>query len=276
MSKRSRSPTPESRSRSRSRSLSPSAPRSDPTYTYPAAAAPSPKLYLPDPSSTLASNSEEQEVMRCTLPPHTHPLTFTSYDDYEVHYRQSHVNRCTQCGRNFPTDLFLNLHIEENHDSLVAARRGRGEKTYGCFVEDCERKCSTPQKRRMHLIDKHMFPKSYNFYIVNDGIDKQASMLRSSGAQTHRRRLSSTPSSPKEGRLRYRQTSISMEVPESTSPSAAGPAPRPDIGTADAGMADLEKSMSALRFVPVSVTRHARAQGARKAGASGVLGGGNK
>lgn len=30
---------------------------------------------------------------------------------------------------------------------------------YGCFIEGCERKCSTPQKRRMHLIDKHMFPK---------------------------------------------------------------------------------------------------------------------
>ncbi|KAL4800973.1 hypothetical protein BDV19DRAFT_352481 [Aspergillus venezuelensis] len=275
MSKRSRSPPPESRSRSRSRSLSPSASESDPTYTYPSAAASFPKIHLPDPLSTSTSNSKGHEVMRCTLPPHTHALTFTSYDDYEVHYRQSHVNRCTQCGRNFPTDLFLNLHIEENHDSLVAARRGRGEKTYGCFVEDCERKCSTPQKRRMHLIDKHMFPKSYNFYIVNDGIDKQASMLRFSGAQTHRRRLSSTPSSPKEGRLRYRQTSISMEVTESTSPSATGPAPGPEIGTADAEMADLEKSMSALRFVPVSVTRHARAQGARKAGASGVLGGGN-
>ncbi|KAG2017135.1 hypothetical protein GB937_005733 [Aspergillus fischeri] len=31
---------------------------------------------------------------------------------------------------------------------------------YSCFIEDCDRKCSTPQKRRMHLIDKHMFPKT--------------------------------------------------------------------------------------------------------------------
>lgn len=30
---------------------------------------------------------------------------------------------------------------------------------FGCFVEGCERKCSTPQKRRRHLIDKHMFPR---------------------------------------------------------------------------------------------------------------------
>lgn len=39
------------------------------------------------------------------------------------------MNRCVECGKNFPTDLFLNLHIEENHDPLTAARRERGEKT---------------------------------------------------------------------------------------------------------------------------------------------------
>lgn len=69
------------------------------------------------------------EVMRCSLPPHMKALSFASYVDYEVHYRQTHVNRCVKCGKNFPTDLFLNLHIEENHDSLMVARREREEKT---------------------------------------------------------------------------------------------------------------------------------------------------
>ncbi|EIT72625.1 hypothetical protein F9C07_10878 [Aspergillus flavus] len=112
-----------------------------------------PKKHLSD---TANSGTE---VMHCSLPPHRETLSFPSYDDYEVHYKQTHVNRCTACGKNFPTDRFLNLHIEENHDPLIAAKKDRGEKTYGCFIEDCERKCSTPQKRRMHLIDKHMFPK---------------------------------------------------------------------------------------------------------------------
>ena len=67
--------------------------------------------------------------MQCSLPPHRGPLSFTSYEDYEVHYLQAHVNRCSQCGRNFPTGHFLNLHIEENHDPLVAALKERGEKT---------------------------------------------------------------------------------------------------------------------------------------------------
>ncbi|PTU24725.1 hypothetical protein P175DRAFT_0497844 [Aspergillus ochraceoroseus IBT 24754] len=195
------------------------------------------KIHLLTPSSNAT-------VMRCSLPPHRETLSFSSYEDYEVHYLQSHVNRCSECGKNFPTDRFLNLHIEENHDPLVASRRERGEKTYGCFIEDCERKCSTPQKRRMHLIDKHMFPKTYNFYIVNDGVDKQTSMLRS--MHTHRRRLSATPSSPQEGRLRHRQTSISL------------PVPAPEPGLHDAEIAELEKSMSALRFVPASVTNRGR------------------
>lgn len=70
------------------------------------------------------------QVMRCTLPPHhREALTFSSYEEYEVHYLQTHVNRCSECGKNFPTNHFLNLHIEENHDPLIAARRERGEKT---------------------------------------------------------------------------------------------------------------------------------------------------
>ncbi|KAL2865663.1 uncharacterized protein BJX67DRAFT_169727 [Aspergillus lucknowensis] len=210
------------------------------------------KIHLPDASS----DSTLEEVMRCSLPPHRETLSFSSYDDYEVHYQKAHVNRCAECARNFPTDRFLTLHIEENHDSLIAARRERGEKTYGCFVENCERKCSTPQKRRMHLMDKHMFPKTYNFYIVNDGIDRQTSMLRS--MQTHRRRLSSAPISPQEGRLRNRQTSIS--VPSSFSNQNRSPEPNQTAASRseDTGIAELERSMSALRFVPASVTNKGR------------------
>lgn len=85
------------------------------------------KTHLPD------TSSQPIAVMHCSLPPHK-PLSFTSYEDYEVHYRQAHVNRCAECGRNFPTSHFLNLHIEENHDPLVGARRERGEKTVGTAV----------------------------------------------------------------------------------------------------------------------------------------------
>ncbi|KAH8434629.1 uncharacterized protein LDX57_012271 [Aspergillus melleus] len=162
---------------------------------------------------------------------------------------QTHVNRCSECGKNFPTGHFLSLHIEENHDPLVATRRERGDKTYGCFIEDCEKKCSTPQKRRMHLIDKHMFPKTYNFYIVNDGIDKQTSLLRPTNHPRHR--MPNAPTSPQAGRLRYRKTSVSDSDPSEPT-SAENAAPREK---GDTDISQLEQSMSALRFVPKSVAQ---------------------
>ncbi|KAB8073550.1 C2H2 type zinc finger domain protein [Aspergillus leporis] len=231
--------------RSRSISSSPSVDRFPETPSEPlslVSSTVSVKKHLLDTANPVA------EVMHCSLPPHRETLSFPSYDDYEVHYRQTHVNRCAACGKNFPTDRFLNLHIEENHDSLTAAKRERGEKTYGCFIEDCERKCSTPQKRRMHLIDKHMFPKTYNFYIVNDGIDKQTSMLRP--ANSNRRRLSANPISPQEGRLRYRESSVSHPKPFPEQSLA------PQSQRTETEIALLERSMSALRFVPASVIKN--------------------
>jgi hypothetical protein len=73
-------------------------------------------------------SGEAQSVMRCSLPGHRSTLSFASYDDYEVHYSKSHLNRCLECRKNFPTEHFLNLHIEENHDSFVSAKKERGEK----------------------------------------------------------------------------------------------------------------------------------------------------
>ncbi len=92
---------------------------------------------LQTPSSTskiLHLDSESGEAhpvteMRCSLPPHRQTLTFASYEEYDVHYAKTHTNRCLECRKNFPTEHFLNLHIEENHDALVSVRRERGEKT---------------------------------------------------------------------------------------------------------------------------------------------------
>jgi hypothetical protein len=63
----------------------------------------------------------------CHLPPHKGQLTFYSHGDYEVHYIKEHTNRCTECGKNFPTQHILGLHIEETHDPVVQAKRDRGE-----------------------------------------------------------------------------------------------------------------------------------------------------
>lgn len=205
--------------------------------------------------------------MYCSLPPHRETLSFTSYEEYEVHYNQAHVNRCLECRKNFPTGHFLNLHIEENHDALVSVRKERGEKTvsvpyiwlvdgsepcltklqYSCFVEDCDRKCSTPQKRRMHLIDKHLFPKEYDFYVINDGIDHRCSLLRSGRQQ----RRSSTTQHMADANSVHRRDSSTLK---STSEDGQD-------------MEGLTGAMSALNFVPPSV-RFGRRQGGGRGGFS--------
>ncbi|OJD15510.1 hypothetical protein AJ78_04241 [Emergomyces pasteurianus Ep9510] len=240
--------------------------------------------------------NEPQAVMRCSLPPHREPVPFSTYEDYEVHYAQAHVNRCSECGKNFPTAHFLTLHIEELHDPIIATRKQRGEKTFACFVEGCDRKCSTGQKRRLHLIDKHQFPRLYNFSIVNTGIDQYNSMLKGGKAPTHRRRVSVPNSTQHESRLRRRKLSqsasgendSSIEPPSSfsnindtatlsanmtisprgiqlpmhmkSSPARAATIeaidkhqPSSTVNRKRDDIAELEKSMSALRFVPTSV-----------------------
>ncbi|OAX84225.1 hypothetical protein ACJ72_01411 [Emergomyces africanus] len=240
--------------------------------------------------------TEDYVVMRCSLPPHREPIPFSTYEDYGVHYAQEHVNRCSECGKNFPTAHFLTLHIDELHDPLIATRKQRGEKTFACFVEGCDRKCSTAQKRRLHLIDKHQFPRLYNFSIVHTGIDQYNSMLRGGRGPTHRRRVSVPNSTQHESRLRRRklsqstsgQNDSSIELPSNpdnindsttvsanptttpggielpihvkSSPTRAATVaaigkPKPS-GTVDGkgpDIGELEKSMSALRFVPTSV-----------------------
>jgi hypothetical protein len=68
-------------------------------------------------------------VMKCSLPPHQETLSFSTFEEFEVHYAKSHANRCSECRRNFPTEHFLGLHIGENHDPLGESRRDKGEKT---------------------------------------------------------------------------------------------------------------------------------------------------
>lgn len=194
-------------------------------------------------------------AMKCSLPPHPETLSFPTFSDFEIHYAKTHSNRCSSCYRNFPTEHFLSLHISENHDPLEDARRARDEKTYHCFVEDCDKICSTPQKRRMHLVDKHMFPKDYDFLIVNTGIDKRSSMLR-----TRPRRTSSAASRAvqrdKEKQVNgSHRLSGSSHAEESIKNEGAenGGLSKGSTRVKELDIDELTSTMSALNFVPPSV-----------------------
>ncbi|KAI0834914.1 hypothetical protein F5Y06DRAFT_277515 [Hypoxylon sp. FL0890] len=199
-------------------------------------------------------DDSETFTMRCSLPPHRDVLSFKTYADYEAHHNRTHTNRCVECGKNFPSEHLLNVHIEECHDVFAAVKRERGERTYSCFVEGCDRKCRTPQKRRSHLIDKHLYPKNYFFAVTKEGVDGRQSLLLEGG---HRRRKSSTASNgsgPKSAgrRQSLRQTETAKPVAEGpkTEPSGKDSSP---TQAPDTEMEDLAGAMSALQFVPMSV-----------------------
>ncbi|KAI0168377.1 hypothetical protein BJ166DRAFT_590822 [Pestalotiopsis sp. NC0098] len=214
--------------------------------------------------SAIDDSTASTAAMSCSLPGHREPLSFRTYTEYEAHYIKAHTNRCSECRKNLPSDHLLNVHIEECHDSFAAVLREKGEHTYSCFVETCDRKCRTPQKRRMHLIDKHMYPKNFFFAVTKEGIDGRSSLLLESG---HRRRRSSASTSQPSGhqtasngqRARQAKTSEAQstiedretgkspqEIPStSTTPAAEE--------TVDTAMADLSSAMSTLQFVPTSV-----------------------
>lgn len=125
----------------------------------------------------------------------------------------------------------------------------------------------------MHLVDKHMFPKDYDFYVVNDGIDRRSSMLRSG---KHRRRSSAAQHVTEiEERTRRRdsalgtieaQTEGAEDEDEDHSPDAS-PVNTPSSSREDTDMGGLSEAMSALKFVPPSV-RFGRGRGRGRGGFS--------
>jgi hypothetical protein len=121
----------------------------------------------------------------------------------------------------------------------------------------------------MHLIDKHMFPKDYDFYVVNDGIDRRSSMLRSG---KHRRRSSAAQHMTEIQERRRRSSTLEAgpsaqhesgktEIIEEEAPEAATGGPK------DVDIEVLSGAMSALKFVPPSV-RFGRGGGRARGGFS--------
>lgn len=120
----------------------------------------------------------------------------------------------------------------------------------------------------MHLIDKHMFPKDYDFYVINDGIDQRSSMLKSG---RHRRRSSVAQYKTVVENSVRRRTSASSKMTEDTLakevPSSnvetesvqagamdlSGGATSADIPP-DSEMDEIVGAMSSLNFVPPSVS----------------------
>lgn len=210
------------------------------------------------------SKSATASAIQCSLVPHRDPINFSSVQEFELHYAKEHTNRCSACGKNFPTSHLLALHTDENHNTFREALQAKGEKTYACFVEDCDKLCSTPQKRRLHLIDKHLFPKIYNFRIVDTGIDKSTSMLH----EGRRRRVSTTTNIDQTQVAGHQRTTMRSETESKTQiavppvtqlkPQNGNTSSKSGAHVSDTSINELDQSMAALRFVPLSVVSRMR------------------
>ncbi|XP_019185404.1 PREDICTED: zinc finger protein 511 [Ipomoea nil] len=87
-----------------------------------------------------------------------------SLDDFEDHYNARHSASCSVCSRVYPTSRLLSIHISEAHDSFFKAKVARGFAMYECLVEGCGAKLNSYKIRLQHLVDKHKFPASYEFF----------------------------------------------------------------------------------------------------------------
>lgn len=129
------------------------------------------------PNSEYPGPSDTPEFT-CSL--HATPIVFASLESFESHYSTTHTWICDSCRCRFPSERFLALHLDEEHDPFVQIHRERGEKYLGCFEDNCDRKFADFKKRRLHLIDFHSYPKNFRFSIVTRGLrDGDVSLLKS-------------------------------------------------------------------------------------------------
>ena len=102
----------------------------------------------------------------CTLSPSCSSLEpFKSIQEYEDHYQSRHCNVCHSCQKQLPTGHLLDLHLQEMHDSYFEVI-SKVQNSFSCFVEGCKKKFKTKKTRILHLIQKHEYPKSFDFTIV--------------------------------------------------------------------------------------------------------------
>ncbi|CAK9149903.1 unnamed protein product [Ilex paraguariensis] len=88
----------------------------------------------------------------------------SSVEDFEDHYNARHTASCSVCSRVYPTSRLLSIHVSEAHDSFFQAKVARGFAMYECLVEGCGMKFKSYKSRQQHLLDRHKFPASFEFF----------------------------------------------------------------------------------------------------------------
>ncbi|CAN1137504.1 Zinc finger protein 511, partial [Linum perenne] len=124
-----------------------------------------------DQKHSWSSMDEDSETIHCPIVGCRAPLSTMGFEN---HYISQHTAACSVCHRAYPTSRLLSMHISEAHDSFFQAKVARGYPMYECLVEGCGLKFKSYKSRQKHLVDKHKFPASYDFFKKGHHLSKKA------------------------------------------------------------------------------------------------------
>ncbi|PVU97572.1 hypothetical protein BB559_001982 [Furculomyces boomerangus] len=120
-------------------------------------------------SSKIAIDRNSNSTIVCHKYPCNGRVTFPNPSSYEKHYNQLHLYVCMECHAVLPNPHWLDLHISECHDSFFQASVERGLKMYRCLLDSCNKTTVSAKMRKLHMIDKHKYPKNFKFNMLVHG-----------------------------------------------------------------------------------------------------------
>ncbi|KAK6267140.1 hypothetical protein QUC31_017977 [Theobroma cacao] len=167
-----------------------------------------------------------------------------SLEDFEDHYNARHTASCSVCFRVYPTSHLLSIHVSEAHDSFFQAKVARGYAMYECLVEGCGLKFKSYKGRQQHLVDKHKFPTSFEFF-------KKAHPSKKQRQKNHRKQAM---------HRKDEEASSKMEVENETMDGLVSAVSK--LSTSDSSPSTVSfgrRHTRGLTFVPRSVQREKRA-----------------
>lgn len=106
--------------------------------------------------------SDESNVKKKPCPVPNCKFEANSLLDFENHYNTSHRYSCVECKKSFTTPHYLDLHVEESHDSFFAVASLK-KPMYCCYIEECKEKFWKPEERLEHGVTIHNLPKNFRF-----------------------------------------------------------------------------------------------------------------
>ncbi|PIN20781.1 Alpha-SNAP protein [Handroanthus impetiginosus] len=164
-----------------------------------------------------------------------------SLEDFEDHYNARHMASCSVCSRVYPTSRLLSIHVSEVHDSFFQAKVARGFAMYECLVEGCDTKLKSYNSRRQHLIDKHKFPSSFEFF-------KKARTSKKQRQKVQR----------KQALHRTEQPSTAMQVEEENIDSLVSAVSRLSTSDSPSSISFGRRHTRGLTFVPRAIQKERR------------------